>query len=335
MKYIPFKDNIMKFTTLYILLFLLCSCFEVQGQTKTTLITGVVKTESGEFVPHSTIFFSKVKQKNRILASGQSNSKGEFQIALSVPDDSIALHVTHINIEPVTISCKNTSQKIDVIVQERVTQLEDVVVKSPKIYANGDTINYRVAAFQHANDLSIGQVLQRLPGITVSNIGQISYKGMPIKNFYIEGLDLMKGRYGIATNNIDPNSISTVQVLENHQDIKALKDLKPEERASINLKLKSGVKGIFNLIATLGAGLDKKALWNNELIATYFKRNSQLLATYKGNNTGNDLGMELRSFDEGGTKYKTATLTEMTMPGTPVIGKRYYYFNLSHTATFN
>lgn len=335
MKYIPFKDNIMKFTTLYILLFLLCSCFEVQGQTKTTLITGVVKTESGEFVPHSTIFFSKVKQKNRILASGQSNSKGEFQIALSVPDDSIALHVTHINIEPVTISCKNTSQKIDVIVQERVNQLEDIVVKSPKIYANGDTINYRVAAFQHANDLSIGQVLQRLPGITVSNIGQISYKGMPIKNFYIEGLDLMKGRYGIATNNIDPNSISTVQVLENHQDIKALKDLKPEERASINLKLKSGVKGIFNLIATLGAGLDKKALWNNELIATYFKRNSQLLATYKGNNTGNDLGMELRSFDEGGTKYKTATLTEMTMPGTPVIGKRYYYFNLSHTATFN
>ena len=86
MKYIPFKDNIMKFTTLYILLFLLCSCFEVQGQTKTTLITGVVKTESGEFVPHSTIFFSKVKQKNRILASGQSNSKGEFQIALSFPE---------------------------------------------------------------------------------------------------------------------------------------------------------------------------------------------------------------------------------------------------------
>ena len=111
------------------------------------------------------------------------------------------------------------------IVQERTNQLEDVVVKSPKVYANGDTVNYRVSAFQQANDSSIGQVLQRLPGITVSNIGQISYKGMPIKNFYIEGLDLMKGRYGIATNNIDPSNISTIQVLENHQDIKALKDL--------------------------------------------------------------------------------------------------------------
>ena len=43
------------------------------------------------------------------------------------------------------------------------------------------------------------------------------------RTFYIEGLDLMKGHYGIATNNIDPNNIATVQVLENHQDIKALK----------------------------------------------------------------------------------------------------------------
>lgn len=325
----------MKFTTLSLLIFLLCSYSEAQGQTKTTLITGVVKTELGEFVPYTTIFISKVKQKNCVLASGQSDSKGEFHIALSVPNDSIALHITHISFEPVTILCKNISQKIDVIVQERANQLKDVVVKSPKVYANGDTVNYRVSAFQQANDLSIGQVLQRLPGITVSNIGQISYKGMPIKNFYIEGLDLMKGRYGIATNNIDPNSISTVQVLENHQDIKALKDLKPEERASINLKLKSEVKEIFNLIATLGVGSDKKALWDNELIATCFKRNSQLLATYKGNNSGNDLEIELRSFDEGGTRYKTTALTEMTMPSTPGIGKRYYYFNQSHTATFN
>ena len=123
-----------------------------------------------------------------------------------------------------------------------------------------------------------------MPGITVSDAGQISYQGKPIKNFYIEGLDLMKGHYGIATNNIDPNNIATVQVLENHQDIKALKGLRPEEQASINLRLKEGVKGVFNLIATLGGGYGDKGLWNNSAIATYFRRNSQYLVTYKGNN---------------------------------------------------
>ena len=144
----------------------------------------------------------------------------------------------------------------------------------------------------------------------------------------------MKGRYGIATNNIDPNSISTIQILENHQNIKALEDLRLEERASINLKLKSGVKGVYNLIATLGGGYDKEALWDNELITTYFQRNSQLLATYKGNNSGNDLETELRSFDDNSLS-RTSSVTDIELPSVPGINKKYYYFNQSHTATYN
>ena len=309
---------------------------EANGQARTTLFKGAVKTEQGFFVPYANVYITKLRQKAKVLASTQCNSKGEYQINLqNFQTDSVELHVTGINIEPFVLKCKNISQRRDIIVAERVQQMKDVVIKAPRITTQGDTINYRVSAFQQQNDLSIGQVLKRLPGITVSDIGQISYKGVPIKNFYIEGLDLMKGKYGIATNNIDPNSISTVQIMENHQDIKALKDLKPEERASINLKLKNGVKGIFNLIATLGLGYDNEGLWDNELIATYFKRNSQLLATYKGNNTGNDLENELRSFDDDGIRYKTSTLSEIETASTPNIGKRHYFFNQSHAGTVN
>ena len=323
------------YSTIIMMLTLFYS-IEANGQARTTLFKGAVKTEQGFFVPYANVYITKLRQKAKVLASTQCNSKGEYQINLqNFQTDSVELHVTGINIEPFVLKCKNMSQRIDIIVAERVQQMKDVVIKAPRITTQGDTINYRVSAFQQQNDLSIGQVLRRLPGITVSDIGQISYKGIPIKNFYIEGLDLMKGKYGIATNNIDPNSISTVQIMENHQDIKALKDLKPEERASINLKLKNGVKGIFNLIATLGLGYDDKRLWDNELIATYFKRNSQLLATYKGNNTGNDLENELRSFDDEGIRYKTSTLSEIETASTPNIGKRHYFYNQSHAGTVN
>lgn len=323
------------YSTIIMMLTLFYS-IEANGQARTTLFKGAVKTEQGLFVPYANVYITKLRQKAKVLASTQCNSKGEYQINLqNFQTDSVELHVTGINIEPFVLKCKNVSQRRDIIVAERVHQMKDVVIKAPRITTQGDTINYRVSAFQQQNDLSIGQVLKRLPGITVSDIGQISYKGVPIKNFYIEGLDLMKGKYGIATNNIDPNSISTVQIMENHQDIKALKDLKPEERASINLKLKNGVKGIFNLIATLGLGYDDKRLWDNELIATYFKRNSQLLATYKGNNTGNDLENELRSFDDDGIRYKTSTLSEIETASTPNIGKRHYFYNQSHAGTVN
>ena len=319
---------------LFMVLVLSLVCIgSVSGQA-TTQISGMVKNSSGNGVADVNVYVSRVEQKYSVFASCLSGADGSFTLSFKAPVDSVCINVSGLNITPTSVVCENKTQHKNIIVDEKAQEIDEVVVRAPKIYSKGDTISYYVASFQSKNDISIGQVLKRLPGITVSDAGQISYKGQPIKNFYIEGLDLMKGRYGIATNNIDPNSISTIEVLESHQDIKALKDLKPEERASINLKLKSGVKGVFNLIATLGGGYEDKILWDNELIATYFQRNSQLLATYKGNNSGSDLESELRSFDDYDYS-RTSTISDITMPATPGINKRYYYFNQSHSATYN
>ena len=305
----------------------------VKGQT-TTQISGTIKNVIGNGVADVNVYISRVEQKYSVFASCLSGTDGSYTVSFKAPVDSVCINVSGLNITPTSVICENKSQHRNIIVDEKAQEIDEVVVRAPKIYSKGDTISYYVASFQSKNDISIGQVLKRLPGITVSEAGQISYKGQPIKNFYIEGLDLMKGRYGIATNNIDPNSISTIEVLESHQDIKALKDLKPEERASINLKLKSGVKGVFNLIATAGGGYEDRLLWDNELIATYFQRNSQLLATYKGNNSGSDLETELRSFDDYDYS-RTSTISDIAIPASPGINKRYYYFNQSHSTTYN
>ncbi len=319
---------------LFLALILCIVCIgSVKGQA-TAQISGIIKNTSGKGVADVNVYISRVEQKYSVFASCLSGTDGSYTVSFKAPVDSICINVSGLNITPTSVICENKSQHRDIIVDEKAQEIDEVVVRAPKIYSKGDTISYYVASFQSKNDISIGQVLRRLPGITVSDAGQISYKGQPIKNFYIEGLDLMKGRYGVATNNIDPNSISTIEVLESHQDIKALKDLKPEERASINLKLKSGVKGVFNLIATLGGGYDDKLLWDDELIATYFQRNSQLLATYKGNNSGSDLEIELRSFDDYDYS-RTSSISDIAMPATPGINKRYYYFNQSHSATYN
>ena len=300
----------------------------------TSSIRGVVRNASGIGVPDVNVFVSQVEQKYSVFASCLTDSYGRYSLSFTSYADSVCVNLSSLGIIPESAVIENRSQERDFIVEEMVQEIEQVVVRAPKVYSKGDTISYYVAAFQSRNDVTIGQVLRRLPGISVSDAGQISYKGQPIKNFYIEGLDLMKGRYGIATNNIDPNNISTIEVLESHQDIKALKDLKPEERASINLKLKSGVKGVFNLIGTAGGGYENRLLWDNELIATYFQRNSQLLATYKGNNSGSDLETELHSFDDFDYS-RTSNISDIAMPATPGINKRYYYFNQSHSTTYN
>lgn len=298
-----------------------------------TNINGLVKSHYGISMDFINVVASPINSPRTILGSCFTGEDGSFRLTINSKCDSLILRTSSIEISPTAITIPNHSGFYNIIVEEKTVELKEVVVKSKKIYSQGDTINYNVGSFLSQTDQSIADVLKKMPGISVSDAGQISYQGKPIKNLYIEGLDLMKGHYGIATNNIDPNNIATVQVLENHQDIKALKGLRPEEQASINLRLKEGVKGVFNLIATLGGGYGDEGLWNNSAIATYFRRNSQFLATYKGNNTGEDLSQELYSFDNDYSR--TSNISSISMPSAPGIDKRFYYFNRSHNATFN
>lgn len=298
-----------------------------------TNINGLVKSHYGISMDFINVVASPINSPRTILGSCFTGEDGSFSLTINSKCDSLVLRASSIEISPTAITIPNHSGFYNIIVEEKTVELKEVVVKSKKVYSHGDTINYNVGSFLSQTDQSIADVLKKMPGISVSDAGQISYQGKPIKNLYIEGLDLMKGHYGIATNNIDPNNIATVQVLENHQDIKALKGLRPEEQASINLRLKEGVKGVFNLIATLGGGYGDEGLWNNSAIATYFRRNSQFLATYKGNNTGEDLSQELYSFDNDYSR--TSNISSISMPSAPGNDKRFYYFNRSHNATFN
>ena len=314
-------------------LILLITFYSVIQSFSQNRISGVVKNVEGGGVDFVSVIASPYNAPKTILASAFTDENGKFQMSVKSECDSLILKASSIEIAPSQITVPNRTGNYEIIVENRAVELKEVVVKSKKVYSQGDTINYNVGSFLSQTDQSIADVLKKMPGITVSDAGQVSYQGKPIKNLYIEGLDLMKGHYGIATNNIDPNNIATVQVLENHQDIKALKGLRPEEQASINLRLKEGVKGVFNLIATLGGGYGDEGLWNNSAIATYFRCNSQFLATYKGNNTGEDLSQELYSFDNDYSR--TSNISTISMPSAPGIDKRFYYFNRSHNATFN
>lgn len=316
----------------FLIVLMVSFCFGLQSFSQSK-ITGVIKNDKGNGVDFVSVIVVPSNAPKIILASAFTDENGKFKMSVKSDCDSLILKAASLEIVPAQITVPNRSGNFEIIVDNRAVELKEVVVKSKKIYSQGDTINYNVGSFLSQTDQSIADVLKKMPGISVSDAGQISYQGKPIKNLYIEGLDLMKGHYGIATNNIDPNNIATVQVLENHEDIKALKGLRPEEQASINLRLKEGVKGVFNLIATLGGGYGDEGLWNNSAIATYFRRNSQFLATYKGNNTGEDLSQELYSFDNDYSR--TSNISSISMPSAPGIDKRFYYFNRSYNATFN
>lgn len=268
-----------------------------------------------------------------ILAYTTTSEDGSFALKRANMTDSITVSVRSMTIESQSKTVKSDVGFIEFLVREKTTELKEVIVKAPKIRQLGDTIHYDVASFLNETDRSIGDVLKKLPGVQVLSSGQILYQNKAISKFYVEGLDLLKGKYGIATNNIDAKNVASVQVLENHQPIKALKDMEVPEAAAINLKLKKSALGAFFATAQVGAGLPS-VLLSNELVGMRFTPSQQNMAVYKGDNTGRDIAKELTTFYDISGDAITRFLSVVS-PSPPSIHPQHYLFNDAHLGSLN
>ena len=167
-----------------------------------------------------------------------------------------------------------------------------VAVKADRIREQGDTITYNVGGFAQQQDRSIGDVLKRMPGIDVANNGKIQYQGEDINKFYIEGSDLLGGKYGIATNGISHDDVGAVEVMENHQPMQVLSGISFSDKAAINLKLKNKAKATWTFHGDAGGGWSwqpEGAIWDGELFAMAVMPSFQNITTLRTNNTGENL----------------------------------------------
>ena len=311
-------------------LLLMCDVFPAFSQTK---INGKVSYKGNKPSPDISVKLM-LPADSTILCYTLTDESGRYELSYNGSVSELLVCISSFDIKPQMKRIENKSQTVNFTAEEGSITLREVVVKPSKMWGNKDTINYSVAAFKDQKDIVIGDVLKKMPGIDVKGSGQITYKGKPINKFYIENLDMLQGRYGIATNNISANDISTVQVFENHQPIKALEKTQFSNDAAINLKLKEGKKGIFSMMAMLGLGTDKSLLWQEELTGMYFAKGRQHLFTYKTNNNGTDVNKELRSFTAGNL-IGELQMTDVQQPSPPSIRFERYNFNTTHAATAN
>jgi hypothetical protein len=292
-----------------------------------------VKNIKGEYVSATVT----VQSQGSVAISGftSTNDVGNYSLTYKGTADSIIITVSGINIGKHQKTVTNRSAQVDFIIDEKPLMIKEATVAAQKIQQTGDTLNYNVGSYKDQNDRVIGDVLKKLPGIEVDLNGRITYNGKGINKFYVENLDLLQGRYGIATNNIPAEHVSTIQILENHQPIKALKDRVFSDNAAINLKLKDKAKGTLSINALAGAGYEP-ILWQAELVAMYFAQIMQNMSTYKGNNSGYDVAGEFRThYDYERVYMNPGGMLSVQMPNSPPIALKRYFVNNSHAATVN
>ena len=175
-------------------------------------------------------------------------------------------------------------------------------------------------------------MLKNLPGIDVSEDGKISYNGKSISNFYIEGDDLLNDKYNLATNSIGADMVEKVQILENHQPIKALKDAVISDKVALNLSLKDKAKLKVSGRAELGAGATDKAVYDETLNMLAFKSKYKAINSVKANNSGTDASDDVIShnftdFLKQLENDVPDNLLNINTAGSPGLNKKRYLFN--------
>lgn len=222
-----------------------------------------------------------------------SDTKGFLLIHVNVGD---SLQFSRLGYEdltyPANLFSLNQINSIK-LTEKKSIELREVVIKAPPIRQKNDTIAYSVRAFAKSGDIHLEDILKKLPGIRVSENGSISYQGKAINRFYIEGKDLLGTSYNQATKNMPIEAVTTIEVLENHQPIKMLKENQFSDKAAINIRIDKGHK--FRPFGELKIGLGEIASnWDNSLFITQITGNNQLLIFGKMNNSGENLSEETK-----------------------------------------
>lgn len=255
-----------------------------------TTITGKITDEKGEPLPNASITSSEINN-SLILTYAISDNYGDYILELNSVSDSLEINISFIGFESQKKIIAPQSQILNVSLLAAPVTLKEVFVEVSPIAKTGDTINYNIGFFKEQKDRVIGDVLKKLPGIEVARDGSVLYQGKPILKYYIEGLDLLGGRYNLANNNLPADAVSDVQILENHQPIKVLDTLVFSDNASLNIKLKNKITTTGTAKTGLGIA---PILWDDNITPMLFTKKQQAILSYQANNTGNDVSKDLK-----------------------------------------
>lgn len=225
-----------------------------------------------------------------------------------------------------------TQEQIDSVINViNTTPLPEVTVTANKIKQSADTISYYAATYLSADDKTLADLLGKMPGIEVRSDGQLVYNGQWVKEFYIEGMDMLGENYGVATKNLDARDIGSVQVMQNHQDVKMLQGVQSGSSPAINIKLRENAKEVWSSTLQGAMGFQPGLSWDASATLMNFRRKSQNISVIKSNNVGTDLRGEVGAPSTFSTSYGTG----LRYPDQPSLDNRFAYRNLSTSASVN
>jgi hypothetical protein len=258
---------------------------------------------SGEIMLENSPLRGAVVQLHRadsdsLLGYTFSNSNGYFKISTNNVLSNFLLKISHVSASDTVIMIDastffNEGWHGTVIMNRSKKLMKEIVIRAPELSFKivGDTISYQAEKYMNSEVNKLEDLLKKMEGFHVDDNGRISFNGKEVSKILIEGDDLTGSKYKVLSKNIDADLVSTVQVINNFNDNRLMKQVENDNNIGINLTIKPDKKNKLNGNLELNYGNVGKGNASLDLVSIQKKLKSLHFINY--NNIGKDAAEDI------------------------------------------
>lgn len=172
---------------------------------------------------------------------------------------------------------------------DEVQQLEDVVVKATKVkfYMNKDTLVYNADAFNLQEGSMLDDLIRQLPGVAMTDKGQISVNGKPVEELLLNGKTFFNRDRKLILDNLPSFMVSHLKVYDKRTE---LQELRGDSVGPKSYVMDIGLKRKYQTtwLATVEGGLGSDDRFLGRLFALRLTPRSKISAFANFNNLSDD-----------------------------------------------
>ncbi len=229
-----------------------------------------------------------------VIADGQdvhdvqytiTGEKGFYRLKLAA-GKTYKITVTYLGYRPASFTITMRSDTVrNVVMHTGSEKLDEVVISyKPPIKIKEDTVTYAADKFRTGEERKLRQVLEKLPGVEVTENGQIFFNGKKVKRVLVENKTFFTGESRLAVDHIPADAVDDIQMIDNFQDLPYMKRFEKSDELVMNVKLKKDKKSFYFGDIEAGGGWKKRAMAQPSVF--YYSPTRQWQGLAEWNNTG-------------------------------------------------
>lgn len=236
-----------------------------------------------------------------------------------------------------------------------------LITDTRQVRVHGDTTAFNADQFHTAPHATLGELMNKMPGIDMSHAGMVRAQGDTVKRILVNGKRFFSNDLQLALKNLPRDVVASVEIFDDKSDQAKFTGVDDGIRIrTINIVLKKSVKsGVFGKASleagtAVGGNATPGALYKGEISANRFRGENMTSLVGNFDNTRPMMGGIAKSMVVGvnysnhwgqhtqvsgsyvvrgqGENTSTSTYTQNLLPGDSTINSRATNTNSNHSA---